>query len=87
MQKNLLNTGFGKILHLVCNIYQAKNHVERGPECCKVLCIYFKDKCIRTFKPALGHGARIYFISKFRNQRLANLSGMGCRKPENCFVW
>ena len=42
------------VLHLIGNIYQAQDHVERGPECCNVLCLYLEDEHIRLLQASTG---------------------------------
>jgi len=67
-----------QILHLIGNVYEPEDHIERCPEGCNVLCFDPDHEHVATFKPAAGHGTGIYFISKFRDKCPRNLLCMRC---------
>jgi hypothetical protein len=76
----------GNLLHLIGNIDEPQEHIQRCPQGCDILCPYGEHKRFLAFKPATGVRAGIHLIGEFRTQCSEYVPGAGCRKPEGCLV-
>jgi len=83
-QKKLLLFLPHEPLHLVRNVDEPEDHVERGPQGSGIPGFYLHDQRLRPFQAAAGCGTGIDLVGKFRGDSLKDPIGMPGPEPENC---